>query len=80
MEKIQLTRQLLDGLYLAVQADGRSLYQLAYAAGLTYPTAWRLIYGDTCTPTFQTVALLANTLGLSLDALVAEVDTEEQRM
>lgn len=58
------------GLLLREARGGRSMAEIAAAAGLSAETLRKIETGRAPTPALFTVAALAGVLGLSLDALV----------
>lgn len=55
----------------------RSMLEVALDAGVSPETLRKIESGRVATPAFSTVAAIAQVLGLSLDALWAEVDLAE---
>lgn len=61
------------------QARGeRSMLETALAAGLSPETLRKIESGRVATPAFSTIAAIAEVLGLSLDAVWAEVQEQPQ--
>ncbi|MEU2231084.1 MULTISPECIES: helix-turn-helix domain-containing protein [Streptomyces] len=58
------------GLLLREARGGRSMVEIAAAAGLSAETLRKIETGRAPTPAFFTVAALAGVLGLSMDELV----------
>ncbi|MER5883043.1 helix-turn-helix transcriptional regulator [Streptomyces sp. NPDC001941] len=58
------------GLMLREARGGRSMVEVAAAAGLSAETLRKIETGRAPTPAFFTVAALAATLGLSMDELI----------
>ncbi|MFD0141314.1 MULTISPECIES: helix-turn-helix domain-containing protein [unclassified Streptomyces] len=58
------------GRILREARGGRSMVEIAAAAGLSAETLRKIETGRAPTPAFFTVAALASVLGLSMDALV----------
>lgn len=65
-------RRIADLLYLAREQAGLSREALAREAGVSMETIRAIERGRTPTPAFYTVACIARSLGLSLDALDAD--------
>ncbi|WP_409332921.1 helix-turn-helix transcriptional regulator [Trujillonella humicola] len=61
------------GALLRRARGGRSMLQTALDAGVSPETLRKIESGRVATPAFPTVAAIAGVLGLSLDALWAEV-------
>lgn len=57
----------------------RSVVTVALDAGVSPETLRKIESGRVATPSFSTVAAIAGVLGLSLDALWAEVTEDERR-
>ncbi|PZE58504.1 transcriptional regulator [Curtobacterium sp. MCPF17_001] len=72
---LDLERGLRLGRVLRSARGDRSMLDVALAAGLSPETLRKIETGRIATPAFSTVAALAGVLGLSLDAVWAEVDT-----
>ncbi|GAA2981208.1 helix-turn-helix transcriptional regulator [Microbacterium terrae] len=53
----------------------RTMLEVALAAGVSPETLRKIESGRIATPSFQTVAAIADAVGLSLDRLWAEVET-----
>ncbi|MEV6044145.1 helix-turn-helix domain-containing protein [Streptomyces xanthochromogenes] len=53
----------------------RSMLDVALAARISPETLRKIESGRVATPAFPTIAALADTLGLSLDAIWAEIET-----
>ncbi|WP_434995245.1 helix-turn-helix domain-containing protein [Arthrobacter sp. Ld5] len=66
----------LGALLRRTRAD-RSILHIALAAGVSPETLRKIETGRVATPAFSTIAAVADVLGLSLDALWAEVNTPE---
>jgi transcriptional regulator with XRE-family HTH domain len=62
------------GRLLRVARGGRSIVDVAAVAGISAETLRKIETGRIPTPAFFTVAALATTLGLSLDALAGAMD------
>lgn len=61
------------------QARGtRSILDTALAAGVSPETLRKIETGRVATPSFATVAAVAQVVGLSLDELWSEVDADER--
>ena len=65
------------GRLLRVARGGRSIVDVAAVAGISAETLRKIETGRIPTPAFFTVAALATTLGLSLDALAGAMDPPE---
>ena len=61
------------GALLRSARAGRSILDIALAAGISPETLRKIETGRIATPAFPTIAALAGVLGLSLDELWAEV-------
>jgi transcriptional regulator with XRE-family HTH domain len=66
--------QRLGGLLRRARGD-RSMLDIALDAGVSPETLRKIETGRIATPAFPTVAALADTLGLSLDAVWAEINS-----
>ncbi|SEP28277.1 helix-turn-helix domain-containing protein [Trujillonella endophytica] len=62
------------GALLRSARDGRSMLATALDAGVSPETLRKIESGRVATPAFPTIASIAAVLGLSLDALWAEVN------
>ncbi|PZE34816.1 MULTISPECIES: helix-turn-helix domain-containing protein [unclassified Curtobacterium] len=71
---LDLERGLRLGRTLRSARGDRSMLDVALAAGLSPETLRKIETGRIATPAFSTVAALAGVLGLSLDAVWAEVN------
>lgn len=71
---LDLERGLRLGRALRSARGDRSMLDVALTAGLSPETLRKIETGRIATPAFSTVAALAGVLGLSLDALWAEID------
>lgn len=67
----------LGALLRRARAD-RSILHVALAAGVSPETLRKIETGRVATPAFSTIAAVAGVLGLSLDALWAEIDAPER--
>ncbi|WP_179492326.1 helix-turn-helix transcriptional regulator [Microbacterium immunditiarum] len=74
-EEIERGRRL--GAALRSARGERSMLRTALDAGVSPETLRKIESGRVATPAFPTVAAVADVLGLSLDALWAEVSTAE---
>ena len=71
-EEIERGRRL--GAFLRKARGDRSMVHTALDAGLSPETLRKIEAGRVATPSFSTVAAIADVLGLSLDAVWAEID------
>lgn len=62
------------GSLLRLARGERSMLDVALDAGVSPETLRKIESGRIATPSFPTIAAIANVLGLSLDALWAEID------
>lgn len=63
------------GAVLRDARGGRTVLDVALAAGVSPETLRKIESGRIATPSFQTVAAIADAVGLSLDSLWAEVES-----
>ncbi len=75
-EEIARGRRL--GTLLRRARGARSMLDIALAAGVSPETLRKIETGRVATPAFSTIAAIAAVLGLSLDAVWAEVTTPER--
>ena len=66
------------GALLRRNRGDRSILHIALAAGVSPETLRKIETGRVATPAFSTIAAVAGVLGLSLDALWAEIDAPER--
>ena len=66
------------GALLRRARGGRTVLETALAAGVSPETLRKIESGRVATPAFTTVAAIAGVLGLSLDAVWAQVHQPEQ--
>lgn len=75
-EEVERGRRL--GALLRLARGERSMLQTALEAGVSPETLRKIESGRVATPAFPTVAAIADALGISLDAVWAEVNRPER--
>ena len=68
------------GALLRTARGDRSMLQVALDAGVSPETLRKIESGRVATPAFSTIAAIAAVLGLSLDAVWAQIEVDEGRL
>ncbi|WP_026555209.1 helix-turn-helix domain-containing protein [Arthrobacter sp. 35W] len=73
-----IERGQLLGSLLRQARSGRSMLEVAIAAGISPETLRKIETGRVATPAFSTIAALATVLGLSLDEVWAAINPQAE--